>query len=220
MPNFDFTIIWNQLGYFVVGALYTISISILSMIIGILIGLVVCFGRMSKNVAVRLPVTGFLEVARGIPLLAFLIWFFYGLPMLLGVEFSPLFAGVACISLKYSAYLGEVFRSGLQAIEKGQSEAAFAVGYSKLQNMRYVVIPQAVRIVIPPIGNLFIGMIQDSSMVMVVGIWELMRRGNSIANTSLKPLEVYTTIAVFYLIITISVSRINRYLEGRLKIAR
>lgn len=150
----------------------------------------------------------------------FLIWIFYGIPILTQVSMSPLFAGIACLSLKYSGYLAEVFRAGIQAIDKGQSEASFSLGFSKLQTWRRIIVPQAIKIVLPPVGNYLVGMLQDSAVVMVVGIWELMRRGNSVANSSLKPFEIYTTVAVFYLIMTIALSRGNRYLESRLRTDR
>ena len=220
MDFFDINVIRGQLDYLAIGALFTLGLTSLSMIIGVLIGLIISLGRMTKNIFIRAISSAYVDIMRGIPLLVLIIWFYYGLSMLIDFSFSPLFAGVACLSLKYSGYLAETFRAGIQAIEKGQSEASFSLGFSKLQNLRRIVIPQAFRIVIPPIGNSFVSMLQDSSMVMLVGIWELMKRGNSLANSTVKPFEIYTTVGIFYLIMTISASRINRYLERRLKLVR
>ncbi len=220
MEFFDINVLREQYGYLAIGAIYTLGLTSLSMLFGISIGIIISQGRMTKNIFIRSISSVYVDVMRGIPLLILLIWFFYGLSMLIDFSFSPLFAGVACLSLKYSGYLAETFRAGIQAIEKGQSEASFSLGFSKLQNLRRIVIPQAFRIVIPPIGNSFVSMLQDSSMVMIVGIWELMKRGNSLANSTLKPFEIYTAVGVFYLIMTISASRINRYLERRLKLVR
>ena len=220
MDFFDIDVVSGQLGYLAIGALYTLGLTSLSMVIGTSIGLIISLGRMAKNIFIRAIAGAYVDVMRGIPLLVLIIWFFYGLSMLIEYSFSPLFAGVACLSLKYSGYLAETFRAGIQAIEKGQSEASFSLGFSKLQNLRRIIIPQAIRIVIPPIGNSFVSMLQDSSMVMLVGIWELMKRGNSVANSTVKPFEIYTAVGIFYLIMTVSASRINRYLEGRLKLVR
>ncbi len=220
MEFFDINVLREQYGYLAIGAIYTLGLTSLSMLFGISIGIIISLGRMTKNIFIRSISSVYVDVMRGIPLLILLIWFFYGLPMLIDFSFSPLFAGVACLSLKYSGYLAETFRAGIQAIEKGQSEASFSLGFSKLQNLRRIVIPQAFRIVIPPIGNSFVSMLQDSSMVMIVGIWELMKRGNSLANSTLKPFEIYTAVGAFYLIMAISASRINRYLERRLKLVR
>jgi polar amino acid transport system permease protein len=220
MDFFDINVIRGQLDYLAIGALFTLGLTSLSMIIGVLIGLIISLGRMTKNIFIRAISSAYVDIMRGIPLLVLIIWFYYGLSMLIDYSFSPLFAGIACLSLKYSGYLAETFRAGIQAIEKGQSEASFSLGFSKLQNLRRIVIPQALRLVIPPIGNSFVSMLQDSSMVMLVGIWELMKRGNSLANSTVKPFEIYTTVGIFYLIMTISASRINRYLERRLKLVR
>ena len=220
MEFFDINVLRGQFGYLAIGAIYTLGLTSLSMVIGMSIGIIISLGRMTKNIGIRAISSAYVDVMRGIPLLILLIWVFFGLPMLIEYSFSPLFAGVACLSLKYSGYLAETFRAGIQAIEKGQSEASFSLGFSKIQNLRRIVLPQALRIVIPPIGNSFVSMIQDSSLVMLVGIWELMKRGNSLANSTIKPFEVYTAVGIFYLIMTISASRLNRYLEGRLRLVR
>ena len=220
MDFFNTDVLRGQYGYLAIGATYTFGLTSLSMFFGISIGIIISLGKMAKNRFLRSISSVYVDVMRGIPLLILLIWFFYGLSMLIDYSFSPLFAGVACLSLKYSGYLAEAFRAGLQAIEKGQSEASFSLGFSKIQNLRRIVLPQAFRIVIPPIGNSFVSMLQDSSIVMVVGIWELMKRGNSLANSTLKPFEIYTVVGAYYLIMTISASRINRYLERRLKVFR
>ena len=220
MEFFDINVLRGQFGYLAIGAIYTLGLTSLSMVIGTFIGIIISLGRMAKNTGIRAISSAYVDVMRGIPLVVFLIWFFFGLSMLIEYSFSPLFAGIACLSLKYSGYLAETFRAGIQAIEKGQSEASFSLGFSKLQNLRRIVLPQALRIVIPPIGNSFVSMLQDSSLVMLVGIWELMKRGNSLANSTIKPFEIYTVVGIFYLIMTISASRINRYLERRLRVIR
>lgn len=220
MLLFDYKLVFAQLGYLSVGALYTIGITILSIFFAALIGTVICYGRMAKNWFIFFIASAYVDIMRGIPLLVFLMWFFFGVPILLEADIPPLFAGVACLSLKYSGYLAETIRAGIQAIDKGQTEAALTLGYSKLQNLIRIIAPQSFRIVLPPIGNSFVSMLQDSSIVMVIGVWELMRRGESLANNTIKPFEIYTTVGIMYLILTVVFSRINRLIEKKTKIAQ
>lgn len=210
-------LIIGQLGYFAIGAMYSLGLTFVSMSIAISIGLLATAGRMANNFILRGVSAFFIDVSRGMPFLVLLIWAYYGLAILLDISLTPLSAGISCLSIKYAGRLAEIFRSGFQAIEKGQAEAALSVGFSKLQTYRRIISPQVVHIVIPPLINEIVGMIQDSAVVSLLGIWELMRRGNSVANSSLKPFEIYSTIAVIYLIMTISISQFNeRVIERKL----
>jgi polar amino acid transport system permease protein len=210
-------LIIGQLGYFAIGAMYSLGLTFVSMSIAISVGLLATAGRMANNLILRGVSAIFIDVSRGMPFLVLLIWAYYGLAILLDISLTPLSAGISCLSIKYAGRLAEIFRSGFQAIEKGQAEAALSVGFSKLQTYRRIILPQVVPIVIPPLMNEVVGMIQDSAVVSLLGIWELMRRGNSVANSSLKPFEIYSTIAVIYLIMTISISQLNeRIIERKL----
>jgi His/Glu/Gln/Arg/opine family amino acid ABC transporter permease subunit len=197
--------------------MYSLGLTLASMSIAICIGIVVSMGRLADNIVLRWTSTAFVDFTRGMPFLVLLIWVYYGLAILLDISLTPLVAGIGCLSIKYAGRLAEIFRSGIQAIEKGQAEAALSLGFSKLQTYRRIILPQIVPIVIPPLVNEVVGMIQDSAIVSIVGIWELMRRGNSVANATLKPFEIYSTIAVIYLIMTISLSQLNeRYIEKKM----
>tara|TARA_B110000014_G_C20121650_1_gene594689 strand:- start:2077 stop:2730 length:654 start_codon:yes stop_codon:yes gene_type:complete len=210
-------LIVGQLGYFAIGAMYSLGLTFVSMSIAISIGLLATAGCMANNFILRGVSVFFIDVSRGMPFLVLLIWVYYGLAILLDISLTPLSAGISCLSFKYAGRLAEIFRSGFQAIEKGQAEAALSVGLSKLQTYRRIISPQVVHIVLPMLINEIVGMIQDSAVVSILGIWELMRRGNSVANSSLMPFEIYSTIAVIYLIMTISISQFNeRVIERKL----
>ena len=209
-------LIIGQLGYFIIGAGYSLALTFVSMAIAICIGLIATAGRMNSNIALRGVSALFIDVSRGMPFLVLLIWSYYGLAIVLGISLTPVSAGISCLSIKYSGRLAEIFRSGFQAIEKGQAEGALSVGFSKSQTYRRIILPQVLPIIIPPLINEIVGMIQDSAVVSLIGIWELMRRGNSVANSTLKPFEIYSTIAVIYLIMTISISQLNaRFIEKK-----
>jgi len=193
----------------------TLKVSVLSMLLAMGIGLLVAFVRRSKHVLPREAAVAYIEVARGIPILVLIFWFYYGLPILTGVAFSALFSGIAALTLKYVGYLAEIFRAGIEAIKKGQSEAAYSLGFSKVQTMRRIILPQAFRIVIPPTGSAFVGMLQDSALVSIIGVNELMRQAQLAVADLYRPFEVYTAVAVLYLAMTITFSKINDYIERR-----
>lgn len=193
----------------------TLKVSVLSMLLAMGIGLLVAFVRRSKHALPREAAVAYIEVARGIPILVLIFWFYYGLPILTGLAFSGLFSGVAALTLKYVGYLAEIFRAGIEAIKKGQSEAAYSLGFSKVQTMRRIVLPQAFRIVIPPTGSAFVGMLQDSALVSIIGVNDLMRQAQLAVADLYRPFEVYTAVAVLYLAMTITFSKINDYIERR-----
>ena len=154
------------------------------------------------------------------PLLIVLIWIYFAFPVLFNVNPSPLQASVASLGLTYSAFLAEVFRAGIQAIPRGQREAAFTLGFSEVQTLRKVILPQALRIVIPPLGNSFVGILKDSSLVSVIGMVELMRQGMIVTSQTFRPLEIYTFVAVVYYLLTLIAAQGINYLERRYAIIK
>lgn len=193
----------------------TLKVSALAMALGMIIGLLMAFIRMSKRTVPREAAVLYIEVARGMPILVLIFWFYYGLPILTGVAFSGFVSGVAALTLKYVGYLAEIFRAGIEAVKKGQTEAAYSLGFSKIQTMQRIVLPQAIRIVVPPLGSAFVGMLQDSALVSIIGVADLMRQGQLAVSSSFRPFELYTAVAVLYLAMTITFSKINDYLEKR-----
>ena len=178
----------------------TASAILLSLPIGLLTGL----GRLSRNRVINLIASTYVEVIRGIPLLVQLFYIYYGLGRLFKVP--AIFAAVIAMSVCYGAYMGEVFRSGIAAISKGQVEAARSLGFDRRQTMMFVVLPQAWRTILPPVGNEFIAMLKDTSLVSILAVGDILRKGR----------ETYTMIALVYLFITLILSRCVSLMEAKL----
>jgi His/Glu/Gln/Arg/opine family amino acid ABC transporter permease subunit len=197
------------------GLLVTFEISIVSELVGIVIGLVAGLARLSQRRIVQSVAVAYIDFFRGIPLLVTLVWIYYGVALLFGINISAFVAGVSGLGITLGAYLAEVFRSGVQAIPRGQTEAAYSLGLARRQTMRHVVLPQALRIVFPPLANSFIGMLKDSSLVAILSVTDLMRVGMIVAADTFRAFEAYTFVAVIYYIVTFitarAVSRIEKY---------
>jgi ABC-type amino acid transport system permease subunit len=147
----------------------------------------------------------------------FLLWLYYGLALLFQINFQPITAGVIALSVQYGAYLSEIFRSGIQAIHKGQVEAGLSVGLSRLSIYRRIVLPQAYRIVLPPTVNMWISMLKDTALVSVIGVTELMRTTEIQSNFYFRPFEFYTAAALIYVVMTLVFARLALVLERRLR---
>jgi polar amino acid transport system permease protein len=145
-----------------------------------------------------------------------LLWVYYGLPVLLGISLDVFTAGVIALALSDSAFEAEIFRAGIQSIDRGQHEAADALGLGYVAKMRDVILPQAIRRVLPPLGNQLVYMLKTSSLVSVIGLSELTRRANELVVTEYRPLEVYTFLALEYLALILVVSHLVRRLERRM----
>lgn len=193
----------------------TIKVSVVAETLGLIIGLGVCFVRISKPAYLRETGIVYIEIARGVPILVLIFWFYYGLPILVGFALSAFVSGIAALSLKYAGYLAEIFRAGIEAIKVGQIEAAYSLGFSKTQMMRRIVLPQAFRIVVPPVGNTFVSMLQDSALVSIIGVGDLMRKAQLSVAETWRPFEIYTAVAIIYLTMTIGFSKINDFLEKK-----
>src|SRR5690606_10660103 len=158
----------------------------------------------------------YVEVFRAIPVLVMLLWTYYGLPILLDVSLTPFVAGVVALALCDSAFEAEIFRAGIQSIERGQLDGADSLGLSYWQKMRFVVLPQAIRRILPALGNQFVYMLKMSSLVYVLGLPELTRRANELSVTVYRPLEIYSVLVAEYLVLILAVAWLVRRLEHRL----
>ncbi len=196
------------------GVQLTVFLTCGSMAIALVLGLLLALARISPSRALRLPTVLFVEVIRGSPLLLQLFYIYYVLP-LIGIRLTPIQAGLAGLSINYGAYLSEVFRAGIAAVDRGQWEAADALGLGRGWTMRLVVLPQAVRIVVPPVGNYFVSLFKDTALVSTISIAELMFRGQLIAADTFKYMRIYTVVFGIYLAISIPASLAVRYLERR-----
>ena len=196
------------------GLVVTFEVTILSIICAIPLGLLTGLGRLSHNRIINLIASTYVEVIRGIPLLVQIFYIYYALAKFLQV--SGLTSAVIAISFCYGAYMGEVFRAGIMAVPKGQVEASRSLGFNKVQTMLLVVLPQALRTIVPPVGNECIAMLKDTSLVSVMAMPDLMQFGRSFAAKSYLYFETYTVIALIYLIITLLLSKAVSILESRL----
>jgi len=215
MYIFHFEILWSLIGPLLKGLQITIQVSVLSMMLGMILGLLVAFVRMSKHAIPQEAAVIYIEISRGVPILVFIFWVYYGIPVLMGFALSGFISGVVALTLKYTGYLAEIFRSGIEAIKAGQKEAAFSLGFSRIQTMRRIILPQALRIVAPPAGSAFVGLIQDSALVSIIGVADLMRQAQLAEAKTFRPFEIYTAVSVLYLGITLTLSNINNYIERK-----
>lgn len=210
------------------GIVITIYVTVISFIFTLLVGLVGGLGRISESRLIYGIATFYVEIVRGIPLLVQLIWWYYAFPVILqqigkafgiapfaNFQANPIVMAIFGLTFCYGAYMSEIFRAGIQSIPTGQMEAAKSVGMHYFQAMRYVILPQAFRIVLPPIGNEFIAMLKDSSLVSVVAVADLTRRGREFMSTHFNPIEVWMLVALIYLIMTIFSARMVSWLENR-----
>ena len=199
------------------GAAVTINITVISIVLAIAIGIFVALIRTSN-----IPVAGslsrlYVDVTRGTPLLLQIFYIYYVLP-LAGIELSAYTAGILALSLNYGAYLSEVFRSGIAAIPAGQREAAWSLGLSPKSTMARIILPQAIRIVIPAVGNYFIALFKDSALVSVISLTELMRAGQLLAASTFQHFEIYTLVAIIYLCISYPASWFVQWVERAFKV--
>lgn len=212
---FDLELIWTSLPFLGVGALVTIEISAVAVACGVLIGLFVGIAELSNYRWLRIPAKVYVDFIRGTPLLVQIFIIYFALPTVLGMRIEPFVAAVTACSINSGAYVAEIFRAGIQSIDKGQMEAGRSLGMTWNQTMIYVIIPQAFRRIIPQLGNEFIAMLKDSSLVSVIGFEELTRKGQLIIASTYGSLEIWTAVAIIYLIMTLSISRIVSMLEKK-----
>ncbi|MBP7926758.1 MAG: amino acid ABC transporter permease [Desulfobulbus sp.] len=196
------------------GILITFQVTVLSISLAIVIGLVTGLGRISSNRVINLIASLYVEVVRGIPLLVQLFYIYYALGRF--VRVPDLVAAVIAMAFCYGAYMGEVFRAGIKSIDRGQTEAALSLGFNSRQTMAWVVLPQAWRTILPPVGNEFIALLKDTSLVSILAVADILRRGREYASESFNYFETYTLIALIYLLITLVLSKLISIMEHRL----
>ena len=192
---------------FLVGGLgYTIILSVISISFAILLGLIVSVASISKNKALYALNIGYTEIIRAIPVLVMILWVYYGLPVLLNLNFTAFTAGIIALSICESPFIAEIFRSGIQAVPKGQKEAGLSMGMNFFQIFYHITLPQAVRIILPALGNQFVYMLKMSSLVSIIGLNELTRKANELVVSQYRPLEIYTFLVLEYLVLILIVS--------------
>lgn len=195
------------------GLKMTLGITILSIAFGMFLGLFVAAARLSSNALIRLPVTGYIEIMRGTPVLVQLIWIFYVLPILAGIKLSGLESAVLAFSLNLGAFYGEAFRAGIQSVPREQVETAEVLGLTYSQRMHHVVLPQAARNVLPVLLSISVNLFKDTSLVSALGVSDLMFVGESVATNVFRPLEILTTVALIYFLVAFPITILVRRLE-------
>lgn len=214
--NFDF--LWDYRHLFVSGLLHTLGYTFLCIVLGLFVGLVSGMGQLSKTALIRVPFKGYVELFRATPVLVLLIWFYYALPVLLGIEMSPAMAAVLALSLYGGAFYSEIVRGGIISIDAGQTEAARALGMTKFQIMRRVVLPQALRRMTPPLMNQSIMQLKNTSLVSVLALPDLVYQGQAVVHETYRPLETYTLIALMYLAVLLPITSLVKKLESRVSV--
>ena len=212
-----FTMFWDYRDYFFTGVQYTLLLAAIGVICGFILGLVVALVRMSPLKIVRFIGHAWVEFLRGTPMMVQLLIIHYGFSQLFGVNFTPIQSGAITLSINSSAYLAEIFRAGIQGVDRGQGEAARSLGMSQGMSLRFIIIPQAIKSVLPAIGNEFITIIKESSIVSIIGVTELIFQSGSVVGITYNGMTPYLIVAVIYFILTFTLSRVLSVFERKLK---
>jgi len=221
------------------GIRVTLGITVVSFFSIVVVGLVGGMGRISKNRVINGIASVYVELVRGVPLLVQLLFIYYASPivmrdlgrrmatswpalsaLLIGIKLNPFVAAVLGMTLCYGAYMSEIVRAGIESIPKGQMEAARSLGMSYFQSMRYVILPQAVRVILPPVGNEFVSLLKDSSLVSVVAVADMTRRGREFMASTFLALETWMMVALLYLVMTLFFARVVAYVERKMSFVR
>ena len=207
----------TNLKFLLSGLTTTIFISVISIIISMILGMVVALPSLSKNKFLTYFNIGYVEIVRAIPLLVLILWVYYGLPIMTGISFSPFVSGIIALSISESAFQAEIFRAGINSIKKAQWEAGSSLGLNFFNKLRFVILPQAIKNILPAIGNQFVYVLKMSSLVSIIGIGDLTRKANELVVTTYRPLEIYTFLILEYLVLILIVSYFVRKFEKKLK---
>ncbi|HEX3995156.1 MAG TPA: amino acid ABC transporter permease [Acetobacteraceae bacterium] len=203
------------------GVLVTLGYTAVTIVIGLIIGLLLGLGRLSKSRLLNIPLIAFIEVFRCTPLLVQIVWFYYALPVLLGIQIPAVVAGIMTLSCYTGVFYAEIFRGGIISIEQGQWDAARALGLRRWHVMRLVILPQAIRRMIPPFVNQSITQLKNTSLVSTIAVPDLLYNGTLITADTYRPLEVYTVVAVIYFVLlfpsTLLAQAYERHLAKRPK---
>ena len=207
----------SNLEFLVSGLSYTVLLSVTAISISVVVGLLIALPGLAANRYVRGFNRVYVEGMRAIPILVLILWVYYGLPQVAGFTLTAFWAGVIALAVSDSAFEAEIFRAGIQSIDKGQFEAAHSISLSYTDTMRFVILPQAIRRILPALGNQLVYMLKMSSLVSIIGMQELTRKANELVVTEYRPLEIYTVLLLEYLALILIVSAGVRWLERRMQ---
>ncbi|MDC0490626.1 amino acid ABC transporter permease [Paracoccaceae bacterium] len=211
----DWDIIAKSIPLLAEGIVVTLQVSAIAAVLGLLLGVICGLGALSRSRPVRWLVTAYVDFIRGTPLLIQIFLVFFALPMV-GIRFDEFWAGVIALSLNAAAFVAEVVRGGVGSIEKGQTEAAKAIGMRHSQILVFILLPQAYRQMVPPLTNELISLVKNSSLLSVISVYELTRAGQAIISVHFVPFEIYTLLALYYYALIKALSWLSTQLERRL----
>ncbi len=207
------------------GAVITVEVTTFAIFFGLMLGTIAAFGKLSKRSLFRIPSSIYVDFIRGTPLFVQILIFYYGIPGLINgltgevFRVDPIIAGIAVCSINSGAYNAEIVRAGIKSVDRGQMEAARSLGMTEGQAMKEVIMPQAVRLIIPPLGNEFIALLKDSSLLAVISVHELSKNGMLYVSKTFAAFPAYISVAFVYLALTMGISRILNYIERRLGVS-
>ncbi len=216
------TINWENLKYLGIGAGISLFIAVMALIFGTILGIIGAIGKLSKNRIIRSIASVYVEIFRGTPMLLQIVFFFVALPLLVksitGVRWTPpaILIGILAMTINSGAYSTELIRSGIQGVDKGQTEAARSLGLSQWQTMRFIILPQAFKRIVPPMVNEFIVLIKDSSLCSAIGVYDLLKRARAIGAITYDVTTPLILAACMYLALTLTISKYARRLETKL----
>lgn len=214
--RWDFSPVLRHLDMLLLGLRNTVEIAVISIVLGVAVGLVLALMRLSPRKALRYPATAFIEFYRNTPPIVHFFWFFYALPVLMKVALDPFSAAVLALSTQSGAFYAEVFRGGIVSIEAGQWEGAKALGMGHAQALRRVVLPQAIARMVPPFVERSFELTKTTALASTLAYADLLYQAMQVNSETFRPLEVYTTIAVMYLVLLLAASALARLAERRL----
>ncbi|MFM9280174.1 ABC transporter substrate-binding protein/permease [Paenibacillus jiagnxiensis] len=210
-------VFWEYRHYYATGVGYTLLLSALGVLFGFIIGLFICLIRMSGVGIIQWLGTAYVELLRGTPMLVQLMIIHYGLALTFGINFTPLQSGIITLSINSSAYLAEIFRAGIQGVDRGQMEAARSLGMNRSKAMRHIILPQAFKAVLPAIGNEFITIIKESSIISVIGMVDIMYQASVVKNITYQGLSPFLIAAAIYFVMTFVLSKLLGRWERKLR---
>lgn len=207
------------------GAVITIEVTSFAIFFGLILGTIAAFGKLSKRSVFRIPSSIYVDFIRGTPLFVQILLFYYGIPgLIIGItgdpfRIDPILAGIAVCSINSGAYNAEIVRAGIKSVDRGQMEAARSLGMTEGQAMKEVIMPQAVRLIIPPLGNEFIALLKDSSLLAVISVHELSKNGMLYVSKTFAAFPTYISVAFVYLALTMGISHVLNHIERRLGVS-
>jgi polar amino acid transport system permease protein len=217
--SFQFDVVWRNLGFLLSGIELTLLVTAAALSSGLVLGLVIALGRMSERRWIQVPAIAYIELFRNTPALIQLMWVYYCLPILTGLEMSAATSATLALAVNGAAYMAEIIRGGIQGVDRGQVEAARTLGMSYAQTMRKIILPQAFRRMIPPFVNESVSILKFSSLVSVLGVADLTYQATVLSTTTFRPIEIFTFIALIYLVLCSALAYLARRLELRMAVS-